>query len=126
MPRFVVLRHEMPPDSGSPVHWDFMLEDGESLLTWAIDELPRTDRAIAARRLADHRLAYLTYEGPVSNNRGRVTQADAGSFDWLERCENRWRVRLDGVGLRGVVTLAAEACEGDPAAQFWALSFSHS
>ncbi len=32
MPRFVLLEH-----AWNGVHWDFMLEAGESLRTWAID-----------------------------------------------------------------------------------------
>ena len=36
MPRFVVLEH-----TWNGVHWDFMLEAGEVLRTWAIDAADR-------------------------------------------------------------------------------------
>ena len=64
--RFVVLEHDW-----NGVHWDFMLEAGDDLRTWAMNAPPAPGQDLPARALADHRLAYLTYEGPVSGDRGR-------------------------------------------------------
>jgi hypothetical protein len=74
-----------------------MLEVGEFLQTWALNELPRdwqldadhglsnsNSNSVDAERLADHRLAYLDYEGPVSGDRGSVRQLDAGTFCELQ------------------------------------------
>ena len=44
MPRFVVLEHNW-----NGVHWDFMLEAGEVLRTWAIDEPIVSGRDLPAR-----------------------------------------------------------------------------
>ena len=105
MPRFVILRHETPPGSQRPLHWDFMLEEGAALLTWALAEPPAEGRPIAAEALADHRTAYLDYEGPVSGDRGTVTRWDAGTYQWQRRRSCEIVVLLRGRALHGEVTL---------------------
>jgi hypothetical protein len=35
---------------------------------------------VDAQRIADHRLAYLEYEGPISGGRGTVRRLDGGSY----------------------------------------------
>jgi hypothetical protein len=105
MPRFAILRHETPPGSPRPPHWDFMLEDGGTLLTWALAEPPAAGRPIAAEALANHRTAYLDYEGPVSGHRGTVTRWDAGTFQWQRRNDREIVVVLCGQVLGGEMTL---------------------
>ncbi len=83
--RFVLLRHEMPQTATRGSHWDFMLENGGVLLTWEFPELPMdtpptTFPQLGIRRLPDHRLEYLAYEGPISNDRGRVQRVDEGVY----------------------------------------------
>jgi hypothetical protein len=101
MPRFVVLEHDHPH-----LHWDFMLEAGGVLRTWRLAEPPAPGHGCAATRLADHRLAYLDYEGQVSGGRGIVRRRERGSFDWLCDESHRTAVRLEGQRLRGVARLA--------------------
>lgn len=72
-----------------------MLEHRGVLITWelptlAFDTLPATFEQLRIQRLADHRIAYLTYEGPVSSDRGTVTQVDSGAFWVTERDSNEW------------------------------------
>lgn len=81
MPRFVVLRHEMPAGAARPSHWDFMLECGGVLRTWALPQLPNAFEPQIVESLPDHRLAYLEYEGEVSGGRGSVSRWDAGSYE---------------------------------------------
>jgi hypothetical protein len=111
--RFVVLRHETPPDSARPTHWDFMLETPQGLRTWALAAQPDGGAWIAAESLADHRAEYLTFEGPLSGGRGTVEQWDAGSFRWqqgevAEGDEAEIVVQLSGSRLRGRAVLARE------------------
>ena len=99
--RFVILRHEMPKDSPRPSHWDLMLEFDGVLLTWelptlAFESLPASFERLNICRLADHRLAYLSYEGPVSNDRGEVQRIDAGRFEVLEASETSVRIQATG------------------------------
>src|SRR5947207_3846041 len=83
MPRFVILRHETPPGFARPAHWDFMLECDGVLRTWALAEVPSPGCEIAAEELADHRLAYLEYEGEMSGGRGTVSRWDEGRYEIL-------------------------------------------
>ena len=84
MNRFVILTHDYPV-----LHWDFMLEDSTGLATWRLMSEPIFDDVIPAVQLASHRKAYLDYEGPVSGERGSVTQWDRGKYlvhEWSENC----------------------------------------
>lgn len=119
MPRFVILRHELPADSPRPTHFDLMFEEGSVLRTWACEQLPSADSPVIAEQLADHRLAYLNYEGPVSGNRGTVTQIDAAGYEVLLDSPTEFRVRISGQQLRGMLSL----CRETAAAQRWVGTF---
>src|SRR5580700_7757806 len=101
MPRYVILRHEMPAGRERLSHWDFMLEADGALRTWALPAPPDTAGPIEAEALADHRLAYLEIEGPVSGGRGSVTRWDEGVYRLIEQTALRWEVELNGKRLRG-------------------------
>ncbi len=62
MPRFALLTHDNPRG----LHYDFFLEDGEVLKTWALPRLPEPGIELPCDALADHRPIYLDYEGPIS------------------------------------------------------------
>ncbi len=96
MRRFVLLQHDLPADAVRPSHLDLMLSsidddhplatdtNAKLLWTWEVPlELLNqftSEEPLPLRQLADHRLAYLTYEGPLSGNRGSVQQIDAGTY----------------------------------------------
>ncbi|HVA50293.1 MAG TPA: DNA polymerase ligase N-terminal domain-containing protein [Pirellulales bacterium] len=119
MPRFVVLRHDLPPESGRGLHWDLMLEAADVLQTWALAEEPSADAACLAERLPDHRRAYLDYEGEVSGGRGTVTRWDAGDYLPLPAEGESVVVELHGRRLRGTARLERPAADG----QRWRFSF---
>lgn len=125
MPRYVILLHEVPPGhevaGGRGTHWDLMLEQAATLRTWALAEEPRAEGRIQAEQLPEHRLAYLDYEGPVSGNRGSVTQWDAGEYETLADSQGRLEIRLDGRGGTRYLALTHDADRGD---HFWIASFS--
>ena len=79
-PRFVVLFHQVPLDSPRQDHWDLMLESDGVLETWALDSEPSAGRTISAKRLVEHRLAYLEFEGEISGGRGSVRRIWKGTF----------------------------------------------
>jgi hypothetical protein len=113
--RFVLLEHRW-----NGVHWDFMLESGGRLRTWAIDEPVAVGRTLPARSLADHRSAYLDYEGPVSGDRGSVAQVDGGTYVPLEWMDDRVRVRLEGRQLVGEALLWKNPLESSgPGGAIW-------
>ncbi len=99
MPRFVILEHDHPQR-----HWDLMLETGSVLRTWRLLSPPGPTEG-QAEPTFDHRLLYLTYEGPVSGNRGTVKRWDGGDFDWLRDETDRVQVLLHGATLQGTLTL---------------------
>ena len=136
MPRFVLLFHECPPDYERPSHWDFMLEFGPALRTWTLRELPAAWRAahdttaslpwkcpplalgdcVDAEQLADHRLEYLSFEGPLSLERGRVFRVESGDFRVPAAEGNAagcLQVEVSGGLLRGIVTLVESESDGN-------------
>lgn len=80
MQRFVILFHSLPAANVRSSHWDLMLENGDSLLTFAMQSKPQTGSTIAADRLHDHDPKYLDYEGPISNDRGEVSRIANGTW----------------------------------------------
>jgi hypothetical protein len=91
MPRYAISRHRGSPDGD---HFDFFLEDGDTLKTWRILS-PDLSREQAAVQIFEHRASYLDYSGPVSKGRGEVAVARSGTCEavWSER---EVRITLDG------------------------------
>lgn len=94
-----------------------MVEHGDALRTWALEEEPAIDRPIDAERLDDHRLAYLDYEGPVSGDRGSVTRWDRGECTIEVATLQRVVVAVQGKKLVGHVEIESRS-EGSPNAIF--------
>ncbi|HEY7117716.1 MAG TPA: hypothetical protein VH475_14100 [Tepidisphaeraceae bacterium] len=94
--RFVVLHHT----GVEPPHFDLMFETapGSKLVTWRSPVWPLIGPT-AVERLADHRRAYLEYEGAVSGGRGEVKRVLAGSFRFSHFTTERWELLTDD-GLR--------------------------
>ncbi|GIW90249.1 MAG: hypothetical protein KatS3mg109_0681 [Pirellulaceae bacterium] len=119
MPRFVLLRHELPAESQRASHWDLMLEAGGVLKTWELIALWEDQKSVTARRLPDHRLDYLEYEGPVSSGRGTVRAVDRGTFETLAHDQHHWLVRLDGGRYKGTLLVTVL----DKSRQWWSVRF---
>ncbi|GIW82916.1 MAG: hypothetical protein KatS3mg105_4723 [Gemmatales bacterium] len=100
MPRFAILEHDHPHR-----HWDLMLEAKGMLRTWRLEAPPEERRPFVAEPIADHRLVYLEYEGPVSGNRGTVSRWDGGAMEWLVDEPTRLVVRVSGARIGGIVEL---------------------
>jgi hypothetical protein len=109
--RFVILEHRW-----QGVHWDFLVEDGPALRTWAIDQPIVADVDLPARPLPDHRPIYLEYEGEISGDRGSVQRWDSGTCEILEWGPDRVRLRVAGVQIAG---LAEFRCLGETDVRCW-------
>jgi hypothetical protein len=120
MPRFVILRHDPGENSTHPRHWDFMLERGDVLRTWALAVEPGQGEMVEARLLPDHRLAYLDYEGEVSGGRGTVTRCESGTYQAVSESDAGLVIQLSGTRLRGQATLT----RGETSADCWRFQFS--
>ena len=94
----VQLLHELPDGSR---HVDWMLAQDprgrDPLVTFRVprrvDEL-RPGETLEAVRIADHRSAYLTYEGPVSGDRGTVTRLASGRVAVLDEQPDGWHLEV--------------------------------
>lgn len=99
-PQFVVQFHS----GHGPTHYDLMLEHGGALATWRLDASPAglaAGESMPARKLADHRKHYLTYQGPVSGGRGEVRILDRGRYELAGQTDDLWEVALHGGALKG-------------------------
>lgn len=100
MPRFAILEHDHPS-----LHWDLLLEAGAACRTWRLTAPPEPGAVIEAEAIADHRLMYLDYAGPVSGDRGTVSQWDAGSFVWITATDDQVAVLLKARRVSGQLNL---------------------
>ncbi len=109
--RTVQLLHELP-DGSSHVDWMIARDPAgqEPLISFRlqqrIDKLLPGQR-VSAERIADHRPAYLEYEGPTSDDGGSVRRLTWGSVlsenrrlpsSWT--LEIRWQADGDGVSIQ--------------------------
>jgi len=95
-----------------PAHYDLMLQCGGALATWRLPADPgalEPGGEIPAERLADHRQAYLTYEGPVSRGRGRVRRVHRGTCRLVRAQAARWSFGLSAETCRGRFELRRSA-----------------
>ena len=110
----------MPDGAARPDHWDWLLSDGEHLLSWACESEPRMGLVAPSIQLPPHRLKYLDYEGAISGDRGTVRIWTGGTLDWLETGPDRFVARLESDRLQARVEWVR--CQG----QYFSLSVSPS
>jgi hypothetical protein len=101
--RYVILKHTTPKDT----HFDFMLETGDHLSTWRINIGPEELKTTPAKaeKIFDHKLKFLTYQGPVNNGPGNVTTADKGTYSIITQTSEKLQIQIDANILSGTYTL---------------------
>lgn len=111
--RFVILIHERPDGE---VHYDLLLGlPGETgCYTWRFLR-PPARRAEPCRRIFDHPLRFLSYEGPLREGRGRVRRYDAGECLLLGDPERGLVLTLQGKEVTGTfrLTRTSESAPSD-------------
>ena len=104
-----------------PTHYDLMLDRGGSLATWQLASSPvalEQNDKLRAKKLKDHRVQYLKYEGPVSKGRGQVTMLDKGTYELLLQSDRRWEIELHGQRVQGKFALE----RGEETSRGWQLT----
>lgn len=121
MPRYVILYHQQPSSKPDLTHWDLMLETEGMLRTWQIHQQPVANQQLQATPLPDHRIDYLQYEGPVSGDRGHVSQWDGGTFEGTVAADGEaFSVELQGRIFCGTLALQPHATQPE----YWQVQFS--
>jgi len=125
-PLFVVQRHD-----ASSLHFDFRLQVGDVLASWAVPKGPSLDprEKRLATRTEDHPLDYADYEGRIPEGEygaGTVVVWDTGDFDNRTERDGREvpleealdaghvKVELHGEKLTGEFALTRTNLRGDP------------
>ena len=99
---FVIQKHYT-----TTLHFDFRLEIGNVLKSWAIPKTPPTDKGI--KRLAilteDHPLDYADFEGNLKGyGAGKVDIWDKGKFALIENQNNKIIINLKGSKLKKILS----------------------
>lgn len=100
---FVVQEHH-----ASHLHWDFRLERGGVLLSWAVPKgVPEDDSKRLAIRVEDHPVAYASFQGviPSGYGKGVVAMWDQGTYSMIRYGANKIVVELFGERLSGCYVL---------------------
>ena len=118
--RFSIAKHEMPANSSRHSHFDLFLESEGTLMTWELTSLLTSQNNQVVRRLANHRLVYLDFQGPLSDDRGTVKLVDTGSLEWVTLESERLIGRINGQTTDGKLTLTSE---GSSINDVWNLTF---
>ncbi|GAB4540120.1 MAG: hypothetical protein Fur0020_09130 [Thermodesulfovibrionia bacterium] len=105
MPRFVIQEHH-----ARHLHWDFRLEKGGVLKSWAVPKGVPERKAI--KRLAiqvdDHNLDYIDFEGIIPEGQygaGTVKIWDKGTYSLESESDKRIVFTLNGSRLKGTYSL---------------------
>ena len=102
---FVIQRHD-----ASRLHWDLRLSMDGVLKSWAVPKEPPATKG--PRRLAimvdDHDLSYHDFEGVIEEGKyaaGSVEMWDRGTYEMLDRKDEKMVFRLKGDRLKGKYVL---------------------
>ncbi len=112
-----------------------MFEIGGVLRTWATAPMDRFDQPLdcACDSLSDHRLAYLSYEGEIDGDRGRVKRLLRGSYRRRDSVDDQFVAELswgagDSDSRKATVkiyrSLPAAGLRRDERRDCWRLRFS--
>jgi len=105
LPRFVVQEHH-----ATALHWDFRLEHGGVLVSWAVPKGVPPDPKVNHRAIQteDHPLSYIDFEGEIPEGEyggGQVILWDRGTYETHKFREDEVMVTLHGDRVSGKYVL---------------------
>ncbi|RKY23614.1 MAG: hypothetical protein DRP83_08965 [Planctomycetota bacterium] len=92
-------------------HFDFLLEAGQALACWRFAQNPaelQPGCSTLGTQLTDHRLEYLTYEGPISAGRGEVRRVQQGRYRCNKPGQDIWLLEITSQTMQGSFTLSRQ------------------
>ena len=103
--RFVIHKH-----AATHLHYDFRLEMGNVLKSWAIPKEPPAQPGIKrlAVQVEDHQLSYIDFQGTIPEGKygaGTVGIWDKGTYTLKDRRDNKIVFTLNGNKLKGDYTM---------------------
>ena len=105
--KFIIHKHT--DHNNEEDHFDFMLETEDSLLTWRINKLDISllDKPgeLVTLKLKNHRKEYLSFEGPISCNRGFVEIYDQGNYSIINENQENYKIKLSGEKLTSTIII---------------------
>jgi len=114
---FTVLHHALPATAQRTSHWDLLMDhpslDAEKILCFeALTPISSWAARTKLTRLPNHRKMYLTYEGPISKDRGQVTQVATGTLIWLPSPKGSLHAQLLSIEIKSGSFSLAPNLEG--------------
>lgn len=104
MPLFVIHEHK-----AKKLHWDFRLESGGKLKSWAMPKQPPARKGMRMLAIAvdDHALSYANFEGEIKEGygKGNVKIWDNGNYSLVEKTPKKIVFNLQGKKLKGKYAL---------------------
>lgn len=102
---YVIQKH-----AATRLHYDLRLEMDGTLKSWAIPKDPPVESGVKrlAVQVEDHPVDYATFEGRIPNGEygaGTVEIWDKGTYDLVDRKENKLIVGINGEKLKGSYVL---------------------
>jgi len=104
MPNFVVQEHK-----ARNLHWDFRLESGGKLKSWAVPKTPpaRKGEKRLAIEVEDHPLSHANFQGEIKSGYGKGTVKiwDNGNYSLVEKSPKKIVFVLQGKKMKGKYAL---------------------
>ncbi len=102
---YVIQKH-----AATRLHYDLRLEMDGVLKSWTVPKEPPTTSGVRrlAVRVEDHPIEYAEFEGTIPEGEygaGTVEIWDKGTYQLLERKENKLIIKINGEKIKGVYVL---------------------
>lgn len=100
-PIYVIQQHD-----AKRLHWDLRLEFDDTLKSWALPKTPplKINEKRLAVQVPDHPLQYALFEGHIPAGQygaGEVTIWDSGTFELIEKKDDKIILQIKGKKLNG-------------------------